>query len=109
MESVYDTEVLEVYPETFIQNEFENIEFENIIKSVNDSRITQSDTVNETSKIDVDDYGINALSNTTSEIVVVSDEPKAFENAGFETCVVFCLGVIVGILVVKMFTQRWHT
>lgn len=104
MESVYDTELEEVSPKVYVQNSTETHQYEDFF-STEETERTGDNKIVETMNLDVD----SNIAQTQSEIVVtVNNEPKTFEQSGFEVTVIVALGVIVGLIVWNTISKRWH-
>lgn len=105
MESVYDTEIQEVYPQIYLQGTDKTQEFESFISP--DERSTEYD--NQTAyMLDLDETA--SIAQTQSEIVVtLSNEPKTFEQSGFEVAVVLCLAMIIGLFLWDKLSKRWFS
>lgn len=101
MESVIDTQAVE---EVQANEIYENVDTENDIP---DSTETVSiEDINEEVEASTLD---NAELPTTETIATVVYEAKSFEQSGFETAVVLCLAIIIGLFVFDMLSKRWHT
>lgn len=55
-----------------------------------------------------DDEAPAVIERTTETVVVASNDPKTFEQSGYEASVVFLLALIFGMFVWHEVSNRWH-
>lgn len=101
MAAVYDTEIEEVE------------------KAVSQSTVRKSTSLDKDKSIfqeSMDSFRLNALDDSTEyeslqptdSIVMANNEPKTFDQSGYEVSVVFCLAVIIGLMLWQSLSKRWH-
>lgn len=101
MEIVIDTQAVEDVQTNDI---FEKVDTENNVPDSTETvSIEDIKEEVETSTLD------NAELPTTETIATVVYEAKSFEQSGFETAVVLCLAIIIGLFAFDMLSKRWHT
>lgn len=114
METTYDTEIEEaekvVAPDNAQSSASDDkgeSAFKESVDSLTDSVYVEDTESTEEIKILTENSPMQAVEETV--FASASNEPKTFDQSGYEVAVVFCLAVIIGLMIWDSLSKRWHT